>query len=81
MNEMTTMFNDEILVKDNIIDQTNAVKEAFIEKTRRLCLKLKIPREHYVFLLKTGALEEFVDAKLLGKEPEAKWNLMGAFKD
>lgn len=44
-------------------------------------MKLRIPRDHYIFLQREGALEEFVDAKLLGKEPEAKWLLKHYAKD
>jgi hypothetical protein len=37
---------------------------------------LKIPRFHNHHLLKNGKLEEFVDAKILGKDARAKWLLM-----
>lgn len=74
------MFGDELNVKDSIIEQINAVKDAFVEKTRRLIVKLRIPREHYLFLCQNGKLDEFVEAKLLDKEPEAKWLLMDAGK-
>ena len=59
---MQDLFEKELLVKDQIIGEQNAIKEAFMEKTRRLMLKLKIPRSHYHYLQKAGALEPFVTA-------------------
>ena len=66
---LMNLFEKELAIKDNIIGQVNTVKDAFIEKTRRLIVKLKVPRKHLTFLNEAGKLEEFVDAKLLGKEP------------
>ena len=37
-----------------------------MEKTRRLMVKLRVPREHAAYLREHGALEDFVSAKLLG---------------
>lgn len=50
MAEIGKLFENELSIKDNIIGQVNAVKDAFIEKTKRLIMKLKIPREHYFYL-------------------------------
>ena len=75
MTEVSKLFENELNIKDNIIDQINTVKDAFIEKTKRLIIKLRIPREHLVYMQSCGKLEEFVEAKLLGQEPEAKWLL------
>lgn len=52
-----------------------------MEKTRRLMVKLRIPREHASYLREHGALEEFVSAKMLGQDAEAKWLLKDVAKD
>jgi len=44
MTEVSKLFENELNIKDNIIDQINTVKDAFIEKTKRLIIKLRIPR-------------------------------------
>ena len=81
VDTLSSLFVNEISVKDNIIGQVNSVKEAFIEKTRRLLIKLKMPREHFVFMMQAGKLEEFVEAKLLGQDPIAKWQLTETAKE
>jgi hypothetical protein len=41
---------------------------------------LQTPREHLNYLKSHGRLEPFVEANLLGKEPEAKWLLLDVAK-
>ena len=47
---------------------------------QQLTLKLQIPRTHMIFLKENGKLDEFVEAKILGKEPVAKWLLLDSYK-
>jgi hypothetical protein len=39
-------------------------------------MKLRMPRLHMEFLKDNGKLEEFIEAKLTGKEATAKWLLL-----
>ena len=74
------MFKEELKIKDKIVVQLQE-KVGKIEKlNQQLTMKLSIPRTHMLFLKENGKLEEFVEAKLLGKEPAAKWLLMDTNK-
>lgn len=42
---------------------------------------MRIPSKHRVFLEEKGVLEEFVEAKLTGKNELAKWALIKSAKD
>ena len=46
------------------------------EKNERLEMTLKVPRKHLEFMKDNGRFEEFIEAKLLGKDVEAKWMLL-----
>ena len=74
------MFCKELVIKDDILDQTTKIKDFYIEKVKRLTLKLKMPRNHLDFLKKHGALDEFVSAKLTGDDVMAKWLLKDVAK-
>lgn len=50
-------------------------------KIAQLNMMLRIPQKHRTFLEQHGALEEFVDAKILGKNELAKWILLATAKD
>ena len=70
------LFKEELDLKEEIINKISKEKESLIEKNERLEMTLKIPRKHMEFMRDNGKLEEFVDAKLLGKDAEAKWILL-----
>ena len=48
-DELYRIFVKELSLKDNILDQTNQLKDLLVEKTKRLTLKLKTPRHHLKF--------------------------------
>jgi hypothetical protein len=39
-------------------------------------MQLRTPRHHHEYLHRKGKLDEFVEAKVQGKEAVAKWNLL-----
>jgi hypothetical protein len=63
-------------LKDTIVDKIIKEKELLFEKNERLEMTLKVPRKHMEFMRDNGKFEEFIDAKLLGKDVEAKWMLL-----
>ena len=75
------MFVKELVIKEKILDKSNTIKDEFIQKSKELTMKLKMPRFHMQFLKEKGSLDEFVAAKLTGEEPTAKWLLLDNAKD
>lgn len=63
-------------MKEAIFNKINTEKEVLFEKNERLEMTLKCPRKHLEFMRENGKFEEFIDAKLLGKDVEAKWMLL-----
>jgi hypothetical protein len=77
---LTKMFKDELAIKDEIQKKLQARIEELEKLVDELTLKLQIPRTHYLFLQEHGKLDEFVEAKMTGKEPVAKWLLLDTNK-
>jgi hypothetical protein len=63
-------------LKETIVNKINKEKEDLFEKNERLEMTLKVPRKHLEFIKDNGRFEEFIEAKLLGKDVEAKWMLL-----
>ena len=78
--ELSKMFKEELKIKDKIVVQLQEKIGKIDRLNQQLTMKLQIPRTHMIFLKENGKLEEFVEAKLLGKEPVAKWLLMDTNK-
>ena len=72
------MFLKELLIKDNVIKNTEGMKDAYYKIAKELKTQLKIPRLHLEFLKTKGTLDHFVKAKLQGKDETAKWMLLKA---
>lgn len=51
------------------------------EKIKQMNIMLRIPVKHRRFLEQNGALEEFIEAKILGKSELSKWILLATAKD
>jgi hypothetical protein len=73
---MKEMFLKELLIKDNIIKNTEGMKDTYYKIAKDLKTKLQIPRLHLEFLKAKGTLDHFVKAKQQGKDEQAKWTLM-----
>lgn len=74
--EQERLHTQELNLKDLIIAKLNSKVAEQLHEIDRLMVILRIPRFHHMHLLKNGKLEEFVDAKILGKDARAKWLLM-----
>ena len=70
----------ELVIKDEIIKNSEGMKGKYYRLSKELNLKLKIPRHHLEFLHKQGSLDHFVSAKITGDEVGAKWSLLKAGK-
>lgn len=75
------MFKKELQIKEEIIAKIEAERDQFKNQMEELTVKLQIPRTHMLFLRDKGKLEEFVEAKINGQEPVAKWLLLDNAKD
>ena len=71
-------FMKEIKVKDEIIKDLKKEIKKHKYNIDTLTLKLKVPQMQKKFLEENGKLDEFIEAKQLGKEPVAKWCLLEA---
>lgn len=65
-----------MIIKEKIFENELNIKEQLCEQIRDLKMKLRMPRLHMEFLKDNGKLEEFIEAKLTGKEATAKWLLL-----
>jgi hypothetical protein len=72
------MFLKELLIKDNIIKNSEGLRDTYYQIAKELKTQLKIPRLHLEFLKTKGTLDHFVRAKLQGKDEQAKWTLLRA---
>lgn len=63
-------------MKDAILIRLKTELQEARSEAEKLRVTLKVPRSHLLYLEKHGKLEEFVDAKVLGQDPVAKWLLM-----
>ena len=63
-------------VQSTILAKKDEEIKEIEQKLKHQTLYLKTPRAHMEFLKKNGKLEEFIEAKLQGKDAVAKWNLL-----
>ena len=74
------MFLKELMIKDQIIADTEGMRDKYKKIARELNVQLRIPRHHLQFLKDKGALGHFIECKLTGDEETAKWSLLKASK-
>lgn len=72
------MFLKELMIKDQIIADTEGMRDRYRKIARELNVQLKIPRHHLEFLKNKGALSHFIEAKITGDDELAKWSLLRA---
>lgn len=78
LNHEVSLLQKELKVKDTIVrQQTETIEDLKIE-IQALKYKLRIPRLHLQYLQQHGKLDEFIYAKIVGKDAEAKLVLLRA---
>ena len=75
---LKNMFLKELMIKDQIIMDTEGMRDRYRKIARELNIQLKIPRHHLEFLKNKGALSHFIEAKIKGDDELAKWSLLHA---
>lgn len=75
---LKNMFLKELMIKDQIIMDTEGMRDRYRKIARELNIQLKIPRHHLEFLKNKGALSHFIEAKITGDDEFAKWTLLHA---
>lgn len=72
---------DQITNLNEHVDLLTKKNTELTNKINALTITMRIPSKHRIFLEEKGVLEEFVEAKLSGKNELAKWALIRSAKD